>query len=115
MNEHIDLTQILKDCPEGFQLYSPIFGIVFFKSVTPYNVHVSTIREIEAVFRKNGKYFTEYEDAECMLFPSKDQRDWSKFIAPWYKKEMFDPKTLKPFDNVLVRDLDSEKWSCGLF
>ena len=23
---------------------------------------------------------------ECTLFPSKDQRDWNKFSAPWYKK-----------------------------
>ena len=37
------------------------------------------------------------------VFPSKEQRDWSKFTAPWYKKEKFDPKTLKPFDKVLVR------------
>ena len=50
-----------------------------------------------------------------MLFPSKDQRDWSKFTASWYKKEKFDPKTLQPFDKVIVRDIDSEKWSCGLF
>lgn len=38
-----------------------------------------------------------------MLLPSKDQRDWSKFTAPWYKKERFDPKTLKAFDKVLAR------------
>ena len=58
MNENIDLTNILKDCPEGFQLYSPIFGTVYFKKVTPYAVHVDTIREIEAIFRQNGKYFS---------------------------------------------------------
>lgn len=115
MNEHIDLTQILKDCPEGFQLYSPIFGIVYVKRVTPYNVHVSTIREIEAIFRKNGKYFTEYEDSECMLFPSNDQRDWGKFTASWYKKEKFDPKTLQPFDKVLVRDLYPCSWRCTFY
>ena len=40
---------------------------------------------------------------ECTFFPSRDQRDWSKFTAPWYKKEKFDPKTLKQFDRVLAR------------
>lgn len=30
-------------------------------------------------------------------------------------KPRFDPKTLQPFDKVLVRDRDSEKWSCGFF
>ena len=47
------------------------------------------------------------------MFPSKEQRDWSKFSAPWYKKERFDPKTLKPFDKVIV--LHHEKWQCDLF
>ena len=37
------------------------------------------------------------------MFPSKDQRDWAKFTAPWLKKDKFDPKTLKPFDKVLTR------------
>ena len=115
MNENIDLTNILKDCPEGFQLYSPIFGTVYFKKVTPYTVHVDTIREIEAIFRQNGKYFSEYEEGECTLFPSKDQRDWSKFNAPWYKKEKFDPNTLQPFDKVLVRSFTTRKWRCKHF
>ena len=117
MNENIDLTNILKDCPEGFQLYSPIFGTVYFKKITPYTVHVDTIREIEAIFRQNGKYFSEYEEGECTLFPSKEQRDWSKFKAPWYNNEKFDLKTLKPFDKVLVKqeDLDDFVWSTALF
>ena len=113
MNENIDLTKILKDCPKGFQLYSPIFGIVYLKSVTPYNVHITTIREVEAIITKNGRYFTEYEDSECILFPSKDQRDWSKFTAPWLKEERFDPKTLKPFDKIIAR-VEGGIWFCEL-
>ena len=115
MNENIDLTKILKDCPKGFQLYSPIFGIVYLKSVTPYNVYITTIREVEAIITKNGRYFTEYEDSECILFPSKDQRDWSKFTAPWLKKERFDPKTLKVLDKVLVKDIPAKLWNIGIF
>ena len=52
---------------------------------------------------------------ECTFFPSRDQRDWSKFEAPWYKKERFDPKTLQQFDKVLVRDAHSNPWKCNLF
>ena len=51
---------------------------------------------------------------EIMLYPSKEQRDWSKFTAPWLKKERFDPKTLKVFDMVLVR-FDCGVWSATLF
>ena len=115
MNENIDLTKILKDCPKGFKLYSSIFGDVYLKSVTPYYVYITTIREVEVIITKNGRYFSEYEDSECILFPSKDQRDWSKFTAPWLKKERFDPKILNPFDRVLVRDSRDEKWRCEFF
>ena len=67
-------------------------------------------------FTKEGYYFNfNNKDAECLLFPSKDQRDWSKFTAPWYKKEKFDMTTLNPFDKVLVRDTHSKPWRCSLF
>ena len=52
--------------------------------------------------------------ASCLLWPSKDCRDWSKFTAPWCKKERFNPKTLKPFDKVLSR-YDGGCWSANLF
>ena len=52
---------------------------------------------------------------ECTFFPSREQRDWSKFTAPWYKKEKFDPTTLNPFDKVLVRDLSARRWRCAIF
>ena len=54
---------------------------------------------------------------ECIVFPSKDQRDWSKFERFWDKPkiEKFDPKTLRPFDKVLVRADDEHAWRCGFF
>ena len=52
---------------------------------------------------------------EIMLYPSREQRDWSKFTAPWLKKEKFDPKTLQPFDKVLVRIFKTAKWRCEHF
>ena len=117
MNENIDLIKILKDCPKGFKLYSPISGYVTFVTISLNNfkhpIIVKDKKEREFTFSKNGKYFDDY-DGECCLFPSKEQRDWSKFTAPWYKKERFDPNTLKPFDKVLVYDNDG-KWRCNLF
>ena len=63
---------------------------------------------------KEGRYINA-DDAECILFPSKDQRDWSKFTAPWYKNGKFDPKTLSLYDRVLVRDDYGEEWLCAIF
>ena len=120
MNENIDLTKILKDCPKGFELYSTIFGPVKFVKLDLEDQEFQIIIKVGQnkatnSFTKEGKYFIQYVDAECCLFPSKDQRDWSKFTAPWYKKEKFDPKTLKPFDRVLARDESYAEWFAALF
>ena len=120
MNENIDLTKILKDCPKGTKFYSTIYGDVEFdhiKESSIYPIVLRTNNDFYPIVTTNGKYLIEYDnEAECILFPSKDQRDWSKFSAPWYKKEKFDPKTLKPFDKVLVRIGNNDyKWSCDLF
>ena len=117
MNENIDLTKILKDCPKGFKLYSPSFGEVVFEGISGdvYPITLSyTGREALVSFTKEGFYY-DNPDTECLLFPSKEQRDWEKFTAPWYKKEKFDPKTLQPFDKVLARDYLHGKWTCGFF
>lgn len=104
MNENLNLIEILKDCPEGTKLYSPIIGEVEFKHIKyceyPIVTHCKNGNRILS-FTKEGLFFPEGVQGECiMLFPSKDQRDWSKFKP---KKPKFDPKTLKPFDKVLVR------------
>ena len=117
MNEKIDLTKILKDCPTGWKFYSSVFGEVVFEALY-YDQKVTPIRVRDCsgryeVFTKEGIYYR--GAGECTLFPSKDQRDWSKFTAPWYKKEKFDPKTLKSFDRVLVRDCFRDKWNCSIF
>lgn len=118
MNENIDLTKILKDCPEGIKLYTTIWGEVTFIEVSEnvYNLYPIIIYNgcDHVGLTKDGRYLINKQDSECILFPSKDQRDWSKFIAPWYKKEKFDPKTLQSFDRVLVKDCN-EEWICDLF
>ena len=116
MNENIDLANILKDCPDGWELYSTLFGEV--KFVKCVGLHLILVRKKGNYyyFTQNGMFIFEGTVCEeCALFPSKDQRDWSKFSAPWYKKDKFDPKTLQPFDKVLVRDLNGHIWVCDLF
>ena len=115
MNENIDLTKILKDCPKGTKLYSTIFGDVIFERIdddnnNPYSIighfngakgdHMDEVR-----FTKEG-LFLNITNTECALFYSKDQRDWSKVNVPWYKKDKFNPKTLNPFDRILVKRYD---------
>ena len=117
MNENIDLTKILKDCPTGTKFYSTVLGEIKLIGIingSVYPIIVSCNDGNTEDFTADGKLYNSY-DGECILFPSKDQRDWSKFTAPWYKKEKFDPKTLKAFDKVLVRDFTTRKWRCKHF
>ena len=118
MNESIDLTKILKDCPKGWKFYSTLYGEVEFdkiKKESEYPIVIITKHGNNSDIKSDGRYYGEYDDGECTLFPSRDQRDWSKFTAPWYKKEKFDPKTLNPFDRVLGRDRIGRTWKCNLF
>ena len=121
MNENIDLTKILKDCPIGWVFYSSIHGDVTFRGIeTDSECPVKFFYSVKNDSKKYGSVteqglYAPYYYGECTLFPSREQRDWSKFTAPWYKKEKFDPKTLKPFDKVLVRDNINNPWVCDHF
>ena len=124
MNENLDLTKILKGCPYGTEFYHAGYGRVWLANIYPdaentaypieLSLHENSPRRFDLSVTARGTLHYEYE-GECMLFPSKDQRDWSKFTAPWYKKEKFDPKTLNPFDKVLVRDNINNPWVCDHF
>lgn len=117
MNKNIDLTKILKNCPKGTKLYSTVHGEVTFEELIEDDVFPINVMYkgggIEG-FTAEGKLEI-YYDGECTLFPSKEQRDWSKFAASWYKKEKFDPKTLKPLDTVIVRSDDKCRWFLDSF
>lgn len=113
--QKLNLCEILKDCPEGTKLYSPLFGEVDFQRIRSddENAIVITKGVVTVSFTKEGFYYPDLSE-ECLLFPSKEHRDWSKFTAPWLKKERFDPKTLKAFDKVLVFDSD-RPWTPLMF
>ena len=139
MNENLNLVEILKDCPKGTKLYSTIYGDVEFVKVSnhlEYPIEVKRRYYSIGSFTNDGRLLAGY-NGECVLFPSKDQRDWSKFmnkqseteelcesqeITKWAyisdplpKQSKFDPKTLQPFDKVLVRDSDVVDWKVQLF
>ena len=113
MNENLNLVEILKDCPKGTKLYSTVFGEVEIDSIDIVSSHPICVvfPSGDDSFTKDGKMFDGC-DGECVLFPSREQRDWSKFKP---KKPKFDPKTLQPFDKVLVRDSYKGSWRCAFY
>lgn len=116
----MDIVSILSKFSEGTKLYSPIFGIVeLYKVLDNFDVDYPIICTSDShqdyvSFTRDGKYSLD-PDAECLLFPSKDNRDWSAFVVSNSKKACFNIKMLKPFDKVLVRDEYGVEWVCGLF
>lgn len=111
--EKINLVKILANYPAGTKLYSPIFGEVTFikiNEIDQYPIIVLTSKGAMEDFTAEGQYSSQYEDSECLLFPSRDQRDWSKLEIP-----EIDSKVFKPFDKVLVRDYGTDLWKCSLF
>ena len=116
MNENLNLVAILNDCPNGTKLYSSVFGEVELDHIDTSCSNYPIIIRLKGVeghesLTSEGKMFVDY-DGECVLFPSRENRDWSKFKP---KKDRFDPKTLQPFDKVLARDEENATWRATLF
>lgn len=110
----MNIVEILKDYPKGTELYSPAYGKVYFSYISDvYSIVVNIYshnnnRPYNVSFCQDGKLNANF-DGECMLFPSKENRDWSTFKVP--EKEY----NFKPFDKVLVRDDDFCNWDINLF
>lgn len=128
MNENLDLTKILEGCPKGTEFYHAGYGRVWFIGISidsnysnypDYPILLSLCNDPycpNIPLTKKGTISAQYE-GECLLFPSKDQRDWSKFVRFWDKpkKEKFDINTLQPFDKVLVRNTLTTLWKADFY
>lgn len=92
----INIAEILKDCPKGTKLYSPAFGECTLNKVLKKDgiiqVDIDNGNSFDGYFNENGQLYSGI--GECLLFPSKDNRNWKHFkYCPF-----------KPFDKVVVRD-----------
>jgi hypothetical protein len=90
METEINIVEILKDKPQGTKLYSSACGKCKLEEVDDKNFKISFYNSKfgfmtggEGYFDKNGKL---YDDGECVVFPSKEMRDWSKF--QWKKGDV---------------------------
>ena len=90
METKINLVEILKDKPQGTKLYSSACGKckleeVYDKSfkISFYNSKFGFMNGGDGYLDKNGKL---YDDGECVVFPSKEMRDWHKFA--WKKGDV---------------------------
>lgn len=82
----MNIAEILKDAPRGTKLYSPIFGDVILNKVNKFNIEVLDIANNIQHFIYTGLYNI---NGECMLFPSRENRDWNNFYICPFKKGDF--------------------------
>lgn len=124
MNE-INIAEILKYAPRGTKLWSPICGECEFISIgcikgEDYEIPIIETYSVKgydlkraithyANFLKDGKLEScNSEDGECMLFPSKDNRDWSTFKVPRKHKVPRKYKHFEPFQKILIPNICSD-------
>ena len=121
MNENINLVEILKNAPKGTKLWSPLCGDCTLEGIgsgrgESYPITCKALEkdgsEHYEVFSANGAAYTFYAYSECMLFPSKENRDWATFQAPKQHKRF------EPFQKVLtVTDgyISKKIWAADIF
>lgn len=84
MENKINIAEILKDYPKGSKLYSPLFGEVeLFVSESGGIAVYSKDNDGDNIlntFTENGMFYSEYPQSQCLIFPSSEMRDWSKFF-----------------------------------
>ena len=90
MEQKLNIAKILKNKPRGTKLYSMIHGKCSFEAVT------DEIFKINFCTSKFGltqsgectliKFGNMYDGGECIIFPSKEMRDWKKFS--WKKGDV---------------------------
>ena len=115
--QKLNLCEILKHCPEGEPFWSPFLGDVKFYDIDQKRNFIVISLESGETWKINADgtiSFGTTTSPEIMLYPSREQRDWSKVkYEPREKK--FNPNTLKPFDKIIARIDENGLWCCELF
>lgn len=85
MEQELIIAEILRNKPQGIKLYSPIFGDCTFCYIKDESSDICVRRPYNEVsyFNFDGVY---HAGGECLLFPSKEMQDWSKFA--WKKGDV---------------------------
>jgi hypothetical protein len=98
MENKINIAEILKDCPKGMELYSPIFGELKFNEVNAINNRILVVQQngYIAEFESDGRLIN-CKNGECLLFPSKGKTTWEGFHKPFKDGDIVVTKTSNNF------------------
>lgn len=109
MEENINIADILKDKPDGISLYSSVFGSCVYR----YNCDncIEVVTNNCYYFNEKGHYITngvKSENGECLLFPSNEMRDWSKFA--WKKGDVLVSEGMGRLNHVIFEGFDDDTY-----
>lgn len=105
MEKKINVYELLKDCPKGMELYSPVWNNIVFEEIDGDSI---------VIFRKSVDakvYLTQYGevnsiDGNCVIFP-KGKTTWEGFVTPC-KFKAGDVLVSEYGNIVLLSHIDSE-------
>lgn len=100
----INIAEKLKDAPKGKSLYSAQVGDVVLQVVGKELICVTDTNGATCVYDHYGKAC---RNGECLLFPSRNNRDWNTF-------DIVSSHQYKPFDKILVRESSIHGWFATL-
>ena len=83
-----NLVEILKNAPKGLELYSVIHGNVKFESISN-SANVIHYRRSDGATCWCDEYGRIYENGECVLFPSKENKNWDTWQKILFKPNYF--------------------------
>ena len=84
METKINIAEILENKSQGTKLYSLTYGDCFYQEYTgDFGIECQSQNGVQFNLDEYGKYCI---DGECILFPSKEMRDWGKFS--WKKGDV---------------------------
>lgn len=111
MNKNFNIAKILNNAPKGTKLWSPICGeceLVSVRDTNTYPILCKSSEGHDINFTEFGKYYGGlFKNGECVLFPSKENKDWYTFRVP--------NKSFKPFQKVLVRSVITGMWKPDIY
>lgn len=97
-----NILEIIKKMPEGRELFSILIGVGTFRlstnKTTDYPIILNDANG-HTTYDEFGRLYKEYEESECVIFPSKDCRDWKD----WAQKLVKDGDIVRMAGGKVVR------------
>lgn len=136
----MNIEKILKNCPEGRELYCTAVGVIRYIGVEGDKMEFHGSNGFDVTVENDGR-MVKQDNVECIIFPSYECRDWNKWAEvlvkdgdivklddgrvvrycfsehAYHQVERFADaaEMFKKGDAVLCRDSDNSPWAAGVF